>query len=212
MFCCLFSSVGIATGYALNGPGSIPGRNNRFIFPPYHLDQLWDPPSLLSNGYRELFRGRKREADHWGQEWWSISPLLHTSSWRILNCLMNWTQEQLYLFQRYYQTGSEAHPCGRHIWGSFAGVKATKGLVSLLCSLLRWRLDLYHLISWSFLLFTYFSHGVRLRPLGTAAIIWPNLLTLMVARGSVVGWSTILRAGRLPVWVPNEVDFFFQFF
>jgi hypothetical protein len=28
------------------------------------------------------------------------------------------------------------------------------------------------------------------------------------ARGSVVGWSTMLQAGRSPVRVPNEVDFF----
>jgi hypothetical protein len=28
------------------------------------------------------------------------------------------------------------------------------------------------------------------------------------ARASVVGWGTMLQAGRLPVWVLNEVDFF----
>jgi hypothetical protein len=40
--------VGIATGYALDGPGSIPGSERFSILP----DRLWGPDSLLSNGYR----------------------------------------------------------------------------------------------------------------------------------------------------------------
>jgi hypothetical protein len=46
-------SVGIATGYGLDGPGSIPG-NARFFSSPQRPDRLWHPASLLSNGYRGL--------------------------------------------------------------------------------------------------------------------------------------------------------------
>ena len=42
------SSVGIATGYGLGGPGSNAGGDE--IFRPC-LDRPWGPPSLLSNGY-----------------------------------------------------------------------------------------------------------------------------------------------------------------
>jgi hypothetical protein len=31
---------------------------------------------------------------------------------------------------------------------------------------------------------------------------------LLWTRGSIVGWNTMLQAGRFPVGVPNEVDFF----
>ena len=41
------SSVGIATDYGLDGPGSNPGGDEIFR----HPDRLWDPPSLLYNGY-----------------------------------------------------------------------------------------------------------------------------------------------------------------
>ena len=44
------SSVGIATDYGLNGPGSNPGGA---IFSA-HPDRPWGPPSLLYNGYRVL--------------------------------------------------------------------------------------------------------------------------------------------------------------
>jgi len=57
------SSVGIATGYGLGGPGSNPG-GTRFSVSP---DGPWGPPSLLYNGYR-VFPGGKvrsgRDADH----------------------------------------------------------------------------------------------------------------------------------------------------
>jgi hypothetical protein len=33
-------------------------------------------------------------------------------------------------------------------------------------------------------------------------------MQIMGARGSVVGWGTTLQAGRSPVWVPDEVNFF----
>jgi len=43
------SSVGIATGYELDSPGSNPGGGEIFTTCP---DRLWGPPSLLYNGYR----------------------------------------------------------------------------------------------------------------------------------------------------------------
>ena len=53
------SSVGIATDYRLDGPGSNPGGDENF--------RPWGPPSLLYNGYR-VFPGGKvrpgRAADH----------------------------------------------------------------------------------------------------------------------------------------------------
>jgi hypothetical protein len=57
------SSVGIATDYGLDCPGSNPGGE---IFHTC-LDQPWGPRSLLDNGYR-VFPGGKvwqgRDADH----------------------------------------------------------------------------------------------------------------------------------------------------
>jgi len=57
------SSVGIATDYGLDGPGSIP-VGTRFSARP---DRPWGPLSLLQNGYR-VFTGGKvrsgRAADH----------------------------------------------------------------------------------------------------------------------------------------------------
>jgi hypothetical protein len=50
------SSVGIAPGYGLDGPGSIPG-NARFSSSPQTSspDWLWGPRSFLSKGYRWFF-------------------------------------------------------------------------------------------------------------------------------------------------------------
>ena len=68
MFCTFTSvwtgsSVGIATDYGLDGPGSNPGGDEIFRRP----DRPWGPPSLLYNGYR-VFPGGKvrpgRAADH----------------------------------------------------------------------------------------------------------------------------------------------------
>ena len=51
------SSVGIATGYGLDGPGSNPGVVKIFRnFP----DRPWGPPSLLYNGYRVFPGGKER--------------------------------------------------------------------------------------------------------------------------------------------------------
>ena len=49
------SSVGIATVYGLDGPGSNPGGGEISLTCP---DRLWGPPSLLYNGYR-VFPGVK---------------------------------------------------------------------------------------------------------------------------------------------------------
>ena len=58
------SSVGIATGYGLDGPGSNPGGGEIFRTCP---DRPWGPHSLLYNEYR-VFPGNKerprRDADH----------------------------------------------------------------------------------------------------------------------------------------------------
>ena len=52
------SSVGIGTGYGLDGPGSNPGGGRDFrTFPNWP----WCPPSLLYNGYR-VFSGCKERA------------------------------------------------------------------------------------------------------------------------------------------------------
>jgi hypothetical protein len=50
-------AVSIATGYGLDdrGVGVQVPVGSRIFFSPHHLDQLWGPPSLLSNGYQGLF-------------------------------------------------------------------------------------------------------------------------------------------------------------
>jgi hypothetical protein len=44
----------LETGYGQDGPGSIPGME-RFLSSPQRPEQLWGPPSPLSNGYRGLY-------------------------------------------------------------------------------------------------------------------------------------------------------------
>ena len=57
------SSVGIATGYGLDRPGTNPGGDEILRNCP---DRPWGPPSLLYNAYRALLGGKERpgrEAD-----------------------------------------------------------------------------------------------------------------------------------------------------
>jgi hypothetical protein len=75
------NSVVIATGYELNGPGSIPG-NARFFSSPQNPDRLWDPLILISNGSLRV-RRQRREADHSSPsraEGGPLPPLRHLSS------------------------------------------------------------------------------------------------------------------------------------
>jgi len=51
------SSVGIATGYGLDGPGLNPGGGEIFRTCP---DRPWSPPGLLYNGYRVFPGGKER--------------------------------------------------------------------------------------------------------------------------------------------------------
>ena len=53
----LGSSVGIATGYRMDGPGSNPGGAEILRTCP---DRLWGPSSLLYNGYRVFPGGKER--------------------------------------------------------------------------------------------------------------------------------------------------------
>jgi hypothetical protein len=63
------STVGIATGYGLDGQGvgvQVP-VGSRIFSSPRRPDRFWGPFNLLSNGYWELFpRGKMagREANH----------------------------------------------------------------------------------------------------------------------------------------------------
>jgi hypothetical protein len=54
--CGTISSVGIATGYGLDGPGIESRWGEIFRCP----DWPWGPPSLLYNGYRVFPRGKVR--------------------------------------------------------------------------------------------------------------------------------------------------------
>jgi hypothetical protein len=46
------SSVGIGTGYGMDGQGSIPGRSKRYFSSPQGSDRLWNPPRLVSPGIK----------------------------------------------------------------------------------------------------------------------------------------------------------------
>jgi hypothetical protein len=84
------SSVGIATGYGLDGRGSIPGRDKMFLFPiaPRALGPTQFPiqwvPGALSSGIKRS----GREDDHSSPSSVEVKddgaiPLLpHTPSWR----------------------------------------------------------------------------------------------------------------------------------
>jgi hypothetical protein len=83
------SSVGIVTGCGLDDRGLIPGRGKRFFCTASKA--ALGPPSLLSNGYRGLFRrGLKRtgrEANHSPsfsanvKNGGATSPFPHSSAW-----------------------------------------------------------------------------------------------------------------------------------
>jgi hypothetical protein len=47
--------LGIATGYGLDRRGSITDRDKELFPFPQRPERLWDPPNLLSNGYKGLF-------------------------------------------------------------------------------------------------------------------------------------------------------------
>jgi hypothetical protein len=53
--------IGITIGYGLDyrGFGVQVPVGSRIFSSPRLPDRLWDPPSLLSNGYREVFPGGK---------------------------------------------------------------------------------------------------------------------------------------------------------
>jgi hypothetical protein len=63
------SSIGIATGYSLDGCVLITDRGKRVSFTSQRPDQLWGPHNLQSNGCRGLFPQRiyrpGRETNHW---------------------------------------------------------------------------------------------------------------------------------------------------
>jgi hypothetical protein len=59
------NGIGIATGYGLDGPGSISG-SARFFCSPQRPERLWGPPSLPLNGHPRLFpRGKMAGAWSW---------------------------------------------------------------------------------------------------------------------------------------------------
>jgi hypothetical protein len=57
IFCGPGSSVGLATGYGLEGPKIEPSEDEIFRTCP---DRLWGPPNLLHNGYRVFPEGKER--------------------------------------------------------------------------------------------------------------------------------------------------------
>jgi hypothetical protein len=59
MFISRDSPVGIATGYGLDGRGSIPSRGKRFLCSPRSPDRLRGPAQLLYNGYGGFLPGGK---------------------------------------------------------------------------------------------------------------------------------------------------------
>jgi hypothetical protein len=56
----------LTMGYGLDCRGSIPSRGKRFFSTPQRPDRIWDPHSLLFNGYQELFP-EVRAAEAWSK-------------------------------------------------------------------------------------------------------------------------------------------------
>jgi hypothetical protein len=91
-FWCRDSSVGIATGYWMDGRGSIPGRGNIFFFsivsgPARGLSQ--PPIQWVSGALSPEVRRPGREADHSSppsaevKNGGAVPPFPHTSSWPV---------------------------------------------------------------------------------------------------------------------------------
>jgi hypothetical protein len=85
------SSVGMANGYGLDVRDWIPGRRKKCFSTPQCPDQLWSPPSFISEGTWDLSSAvTGHEADHSPQYTAEIMnggailppPPLHTSCWR----------------------------------------------------------------------------------------------------------------------------------
>jgi hypothetical protein len=57
--CSVYSSLRIATDYGLDDRGLNPGRDWEFLSSTPCPHRLWNPYSLLSNGYQGLFPGDK---------------------------------------------------------------------------------------------------------------------------------------------------------
>jgi hypothetical protein len=83
------SIVGIATSYGLNDRevGYRVAVGSRIFSSPNSPDRLWDPPSLLSSGYRGLFPRVVKLTTHLqlvprSRKCGSIHPLPRTPSWR----------------------------------------------------------------------------------------------------------------------------------
>jgi hypothetical protein len=77
------SSVGIGTGYGLDGPGWIPGRGKIFFFPLSRPDRLWGPSIFRASGVKRP----EGNADHSSpsstevKNGGALPPLPHMSSW-----------------------------------------------------------------------------------------------------------------------------------
>jgi hypothetical protein len=85
--------VGIATGYWLDGWGSIASRSKRLLSTAQRPDRLWGPHNFLSNAYRGSFPGSKADVQcSWpltiqcrGQECGPIPPRLISRRSVVIN-------------------------------------------------------------------------------------------------------------------------------
>jgi hypothetical protein len=104
---CRDSSVGIATGFGLDGRDSILGRSKSLFSTPQGPDRFRVPPSLLSNGYCALSpRGKSDRAVKLTSHLNLVSkskvklkpPLPDTSSWRDVWLINTWTTLPFYMY------------------------------------------------------------------------------------------------------------------
>jgi hypothetical protein len=91
------SSVSIMTDYGLDDWDSIPSRDKAFFFWPLYPDQLWGPPSLLSNRYWVSFSHGKAWPKNdivyipipylvlgsWMNRNYKVLPLLHQNAFMV---------------------------------------------------------------------------------------------------------------------------------